>query len=149
MMNKNQNGITLIALVITIIVLLILAGVSIAMLTGDNGILSQAVRAGDETQIAEDEEQVNMAIDQYTSEYYDEKYVNRSTSTKDGLGAYVGSKLDADARLEKFVKITKSGSDYEIVTLSTDKDNQARKATYKTANGELTDWSKCDPATGS
>ena len=39
---KKQKGITLIALVITIIVLLILAGVSIAMLTGQNGILTQA-----------------------------------------------------------------------------------------------------------
>ena len=39
---KNMKGITLIALVITIIVLLILAGVSIAMLTGQNGILTQA-----------------------------------------------------------------------------------------------------------
>ena len=38
----NQKGITLIALVITIIVLLILAGVSIAMLTGDNGILTKS-----------------------------------------------------------------------------------------------------------
>ena len=38
----NNKGITLIALVITIIVLLILAGVSIAMLTGQNGILTQA-----------------------------------------------------------------------------------------------------------
>lgn len=36
---KENRGITLIALVITIIVLLILAGVSIATLTGDNGIL--------------------------------------------------------------------------------------------------------------
>ena len=34
---KSQKGITLIALVITIIVLLILAGVTIAMLTGENG----------------------------------------------------------------------------------------------------------------
>ena len=41
-MMRNQKGITLIALVVTIIVLLILAGVSIAMLTGDNGILTQA-----------------------------------------------------------------------------------------------------------
>ena len=39
---RNTKGITLIALVITIIVLLILAGVSIAMLTGDNGIITQA-----------------------------------------------------------------------------------------------------------
>ena len=42
---KEKRGITLIALVITIIVLLILAGVSIAMLTGDNGILQQANNA--------------------------------------------------------------------------------------------------------
>lgn len=38
---KNQKGITLIALVVTIIVLLILAGISIAMLTGDNGIITR------------------------------------------------------------------------------------------------------------
>ena len=42
---NKQQGITLIALVITIIVLLILAGVSIAMLTGQNGILTQAQNA--------------------------------------------------------------------------------------------------------
>ena len=42
---KESNGITLIALVITIIVLLILAGVSISMLSGDNGILRQATNA--------------------------------------------------------------------------------------------------------
>ena len=42
---KNERGITLIALVITIIVLLILAGVSIAMLTGENGILTQSTKA--------------------------------------------------------------------------------------------------------
>ena len=35
-LQRKQNGITLIALVITIIVLLILAGISIAMLTGEN-----------------------------------------------------------------------------------------------------------------
>ena len=42
---KKEKGITLIALVITIIVLLILAGVSTAMLTGENGILTQANNA--------------------------------------------------------------------------------------------------------
>ena len=61
-MLKNNKGITLIALVITIIVLLILAGVSIAMLTGENGILNQADRAGDETNRAEVLERVNMEL---------------------------------------------------------------------------------------
>ena len=42
---KNQRGITLIALVVTIVVLLILAGTSIAMLTGDNGIINRAQQA--------------------------------------------------------------------------------------------------------
>ncbi len=50
--NRLQKGITLIALVITIIVLLILAGVSIATLTGDNGILTKAQTAKEETQKA-------------------------------------------------------------------------------------------------
>ena len=54
---KNTKGITLIALVVTIIVLLILAGVSIAMLTGQNGILTQAQRAKNETENAQGKEQ--------------------------------------------------------------------------------------------
>lgn len=59
---KNQKGITLIALVITIIVLLILAGVSIAMLTGDNGILTKATQSKSETGLAEVLERVNMEL---------------------------------------------------------------------------------------
>ncbi len=59
---KKQNGITLIALVITIIVLLILAGVSIAMLTGDNGILTKATNANDATREAEMKEAINLAV---------------------------------------------------------------------------------------
>lgn len=55
--NKQNAGITLIALIITIIVLLILAGVSIAMLTGNNGILTQAKLAKENSQIAKEEEE--------------------------------------------------------------------------------------------
>lgn len=53
---KEKKGITLIALVITIIVLLILAGVTIATLTGENGILTQAQRAKEETEGARENE---------------------------------------------------------------------------------------------
>ncbi len=59
--NLNQ-GITLIALVITIIVLLILVGVSIATLTGENGILTKAVTAKKETDIATEDEKVKLAV---------------------------------------------------------------------------------------
>ena len=59
---KKVDGITLIALVITIIVLLILAGVSIAMLTGKNGILTQAQNAKTTTENKSAEEKVKLAI---------------------------------------------------------------------------------------
>lgn len=61
-MFKQQKGVTLVALVITIIVLLILAGVSIAMLTGDNGILTKATDSKRETIIADAKEKVSMAM---------------------------------------------------------------------------------------
>ena len=59
---EAQNGITLIALVITIIVLLILAGVSIAMLTGQNGILTQAQNAKTTNESKSAEEKVKLAV---------------------------------------------------------------------------------------
>ncbi len=59
---KERKGITLIALVITIIVLLILASVSIAMLTGDNGILTQANKAKHETGVKGLKEEVNLMM---------------------------------------------------------------------------------------
>ena len=59
---KENSGITLIALVVTIIVLLILACVSIAMLTGENGILTQARNAKERTTKAEEEEKINLAV---------------------------------------------------------------------------------------
>ena len=60
----EQKGITLIALVITIIVLLILAGVTIATLTGDNGILTKAAEASFRQEMSE----IRDKIDLYTIE---------------------------------------------------------------------------------
>ena len=59
---KESKGITLIALVITIIVLLILAGVTIATLTGDNGILGKANDAKTQTEQAKEDENLKIAI---------------------------------------------------------------------------------------
>ena len=59
---NNNKGITLIALVITIIVLLILAGVSIATLTGDNGLLNKAGEAKEQTEVAEVKDRAQLDI---------------------------------------------------------------------------------------
>ena len=61
-MKRLNNGITLIALVITIIVLLILAGVTIATLTGDNGILTKATESKNKTEEGEEEEKVKLSV---------------------------------------------------------------------------------------
>ena len=59
---KNVNGITLMALVVTIIILLILAGISIGMLSGDNSIINQAGNAKTQTDIAEEKEIIDLAV---------------------------------------------------------------------------------------
>ena len=56
-MFKKQNGITLVALVITIIVLIILAGVTITLLLDENGILTNAKKAGENYTNAQGEEE--------------------------------------------------------------------------------------------
>ena len=58
---SNNKGITMIALIITIIVLLILAGVTLAILVGNNGIIEKANSAGLETEIANEMAKIKMA----------------------------------------------------------------------------------------
>ena len=65
---KNQKGITLIALVITIIVLIILAGVSIAMLTGDNGILTNSNTAKEDTDLSAAADKINIELNAFSTD---------------------------------------------------------------------------------
>lgn len=59
---KNNTGITLIALVVTIIVLLILAGISISMLAGENGIVTKSKDANIATRAGEVQDRVGLEI---------------------------------------------------------------------------------------
>ena len=65
---KHESGITLIALVITIIVLLILAGVAIVTLTGDNGMLGKASNAKIETEKGRLKETTRLAVSELVTE---------------------------------------------------------------------------------
>ena len=76
---RNQKGITLVALLITIIVLLILAGVTIAALSGPNGILSNSVKSNEETAKSQAKEAVSMAVSELLSNYY----VTQTTTASD------------------------------------------------------------------
>ena len=59
---KKNNAITLIALVITIIILIILAGISIAILGGEDGLIEKTKEAGGKQKIAEVEEKINLEL---------------------------------------------------------------------------------------
>lgn len=69
-MFKGEKGITLVALVITIIVLLILAGVSIALVVGNNGILGRATGAVSTTEKATADQEVELSISDAQVSYY-------------------------------------------------------------------------------
>ena len=59
---KKQNGITLISLIITIIIMLILAGVALSMVMGDGSIVEQATSATEKTRVAEVKEMIDLAV---------------------------------------------------------------------------------------
>lgn len=58
---REENGITLVALVVTIIILLILAGITVAALTGDNGLINNAGNAKEQAEIANEKEILEQA----------------------------------------------------------------------------------------
>ena len=118
--NSKETGITLIALVITIIVLLILAGVTIATLTGENGILTQTERAKEETRASEVEERVNL----WKTEKESSKYTNESVKTDTDLidemindGILFEDEVDRDSQL---ITIGKRVIDYATEVTLTD-----------------------------
>ena len=86
-MLKGNNGVTLVALVITIIVLLILAGVSISLVVGDNGVLNQAVNAADNTNRAAVQTELEMAVTAVVADWTAEKYAGDTNPGK--LNAYM------------------------------------------------------------
>lgn len=84
---KRKNGITLISLVVTIVVLLILAGISIMTLTGENGILGKVTEAKKQNEYASAKEAIQLAV---TSSYINDKFTldkNTLRNELDALGA--------------------------------------------------------------
>lgn len=82
-MNKNRNnGITLIALIITIIVLLILAGITVSMLTGDNGLLNKTSEAQFKSDLSSFKEQLEI--------FKTSKIMENNSFSEDTLNASAG-----------------------------------------------------------
>lgn len=111
---KNSMGITLIALVITIMVLLILAGISIATLTGNSGVLTQATNARIENRAGK----VQEIVDLWKSDNYSTQYIEWETETEkellDKLLADGSVKEEEIDRNNKIIKIGNREINYKI-----------------------------------
>ena len=106
---RKDRGITLIALVVTIIVLLILAGISISMLTGQNGILNRASEAKEKNKDATDLEYLQTKADEAITNYYVSG--SNETETEYVLKNLNGSGVIAD---ENTGSIIYNGKIYDI-----------------------------------
>lgn len=109
-MKQKNKGITIIALVVTIIILLILAGVSIAMLTGENGILKRAQRAKNETESAQKLE--NATLSEYENIIDNFKGTENFNTNKDAL--ITTSDNDLNGWLNSWEGINISGLDEAV-----------------------------------
>ena len=114
-MNKRvkENGITLIALVITIIVLLILAGVSIAMLTGENGILTQAQRAKQETEKSSEDELRRLTALEASTNLENTTYKDENGQTAPIPAGFAVSQVEGENTIENgLVIIDPNGNEF-------------------------------------
>lgn len=92
---KNK-GITLIALVITIIVLLILAGISIATLMGENGILNQANEAKERNDLATIKEKLELELNAEKIEQPEKSVLWKSPFQYQLIGSIEQSKIEKE-----------------------------------------------------
>ena len=109
----NSSGITLIALVITIIVLLILAGVTIAMLTGQNGILTQAQNAKTATEEATEKEKRQLSQVEASTHLENYTYTDSEGKTAKIPAGFAVSNVEGENLVSKgLVIIGSTGNEY-------------------------------------
>ena len=96
-MLKENKGVTLVALVITIIVLLILAGVTLSMVMGESGIFGKANKASVNTNLSSAKDAIRLAVLEVSSEQYsdtDGSFTAITNTTSTGIEAEVNKHLD-------------------------------------------------------
>ncbi len=139
---KNTRGITLIALVITIIVLLILAGVSIAMLTGQNGILTQAQNAKEATEESAEQEKRQLSQVEASTHLENYDYTDSEGNTAKIPAGFAVSNVEGENLVNKgLVIIGSTGNEYVWIPCTID-ENDTTKLQYK----RETDWKIEDDA---
>ena len=143
---RNNRGITLIALVVTIVVLLILAGVSLAMLKGENGIISKAQKSARETRLAKTKETISLEIsDAMINESIKGNKTLTDSQLKDIVNKYGemdedGDTIhtdDGDLSLKDLINGTTSGGGSSGSTEELEQEVEKLKTTINTLNKQI------------
>ena len=132
--HSKERGITLIALVVTIVVLLILAGVSLNLILGNNGIITKAKESRTETRMAQIDEQVKLAIgDAYTDGIgsITDSGLKSALNNRLGEGTY---DISGDETTGWKVTVKETGKVYEI--------SANGKINSPEETGSTVDWNK-------
>ena len=112
-MSARNKGITLIALVVTIIILLILAAVTIAALSGDNGILRNAAKAKEETEKAEEDELRKLTALEAATNLENQPYIDKNGDTATIPAGFEVSQIEGENTIKDgLVIIDKNGNEF-------------------------------------
>lgn len=111
---KNQKGITLVALVITIVVLLILAGVTISMVMGPNGVLTNSQIAKEKSAKGTANDALSTALSSISTNYY------ATTTNGTPIGNVTKENLEAQAPEYTFTVTDNAAKDGKLVTMEKD-----------------------------
>ena len=103
---RNQNGVTLVALVVTIIVLLILAGVSLTLTVGQNGLLSRTQDAVLKNNVAEAQDKLTIGWLECEADYLTAAVQNKDTVKADYFNKdYLDKNLGGIGSVNDFVLV--------------------------------------------
>lgn len=114
---KSESAITLVSLAVTIIVLIILAGISINLVAGGDGILNKAQNAVNVSNVAEAKERVNLKIAEFKTDFYKSVYVEKKTSVNVKLGDWIAKNYPGNINAGDYAfQVTGATSPY-IITI--------------------------------
>lgn len=155
---RHKRGISLVALVITVIIMIILAGISFTAIFGDNGIIRQAMLSKEKTENAATKEIIELAWSARLSKYYEDLALGNASSFAsymldtaywseelESFGDFIGIEKVGDGSTYNFLLKDKNGNNYQVAVSSSGKaeikedhiDNDRVLAILTTGNYEL------------
>ena len=129
----GNKGITLISLVVTIIILLILAGIAIASLTGENGLFARARQAREETLIAQEDELRRLTMLEAAANLENQPYTDKNGDTATIPAGFAVSQVEGENTIaDGLVIIDKNGNEFVWVPVEITEEEKQTGVTFET-----------------